>query len=88
MFDDELANSIHRYHFVSAAQRSEREDVRLEKDLQLDHFKTTDLKEQLKQKGVYLSYMQQRKKNTDHCKSLLIYLFIQFFKKMNADKYL
>ena len=43
--DFELLNKLHRDLFVSAAQRSERQDVRLEKDIQLDHFKTTDLKE-------------------------------------------
>ena len=66
--DDDLINRLHRDLFVSAARRSECEDVRLEKDLQSDHFKATNLKEWLKQKGIYLSSMQKRKKCTDHCK--------------------
>ena len=68
--DSELLNKLHSDLFVSAAQRCERQDVRLEKVLQLDHFKTTDLKEQLKQKGIYLSSMQRRKKTTDGFKTL------------------
>ena len=68
--DSEVVNSLHKDPFVSAAQRSERQDVRLEKDLQQAHFQATDLKERLKQKGVYLSSMQKRKKATDDCKTL------------------
>ena len=68
--DSELVNSLHKDHFVTAAQRSERQDVRLENDLQQAHFEATNLKEWLKQKGVYLSSMQKRKKATDDCKTL------------------
>ena len=67
--DKHLVNRIHRYHFVAVAQRFEREDVRLEKDLQLDHFRGTNLKENLLQKGIYISSMLKCKKNTDCCKS-------------------
>ena len=67
--DDELFDSIHRYHFVSAACRSGREDVHLDKELQAHHLRT-DLKEQLKQNGIYLSAMQKRKKCTVNCKTL------------------
>ena len=67
---DEIPNEVWRYHFVSAAKRSERDDVRLEKELQLDHLKTVSLKELLKQKGIYLSSMQKRKKRTECCTSL------------------
>ena len=67
--DDELFDSIHRYHFVSATCRSGREDVRLDKELSAHHVKT-DLREQLKQKCVYLSSRQKRKKCTDGCKTL------------------
>ena len=35
--DSELLNKLHRDLFVTAAQRSERQDIHLEKDLQLDH---------------------------------------------------
>ena len=35
--DSELLNKLHRHLFVTAAQRSERQDIHLEKDLQLDH---------------------------------------------------
>ena len=68
--DEELVNSVHKYHFASAAKRSELSEVHLEKDLQLDHLRVIDLKEQLKQKGIHLSNMQKRKKYTNHCKSL------------------
>ena len=54
----EIVIVLHRDSFVSAARRCERQDVRLEKDLLSDHFKNNNLKEQLKQKGVYLSAMQ------------------------------
>ena len=68
--DSELMNKLHKDLFVSAAQRSERQDVRFEKDLQQDHFKPTNLKKQLKQKGICLSSMQKRTKTTDGCKTL------------------
>ena len=63
----ELKNNLHRNIFVSAAQRCERDNVRLEKDLQIDHFKAAHQKEQLRQKDIYLSSMQKRKKCTDQC---------------------
>ena len=66
----EIVIVLHRDSFVSAARRCERQDVRLEKDLLSDHLKNNNLKEQLKQKGVYLSAMQKRKKTTDECKTL------------------
>ena len=68
--NSELTNKLYRDLFVSAAQSYERQDVRLEKNLQQDHFKATDLKEQLKWKGIYLSSIQKRRKCTDHCKPL------------------
>ena len=57
--EDELCD---RYH-------SGREDVRLDKELQAHQLKT-DLMEQPKQKGVYLSSMQKRNKCTESCKTL------------------
>ena len=69
--DSELVKKLYKDLFPSAAQRSERQDVCLEKDLQQDHFKATNLKEQLKQKGIYLSSMQKHKKTIDCCKTLL-----------------
>ena len=44
----EIVNILHRDSFVSAAQRCERRDARLEKNLLSDHFKNNNLKEQLK----------------------------------------
>ena len=68
--DEEINDKIQKCHFVSAAKKSERPDVYLEKKLELEHLKVKDVKEQLKQKGIYLSNMQKRKKCTDCCKSL------------------
>ena len=68
--DRELTEKLHKDLFVSAAQRCERETFRLERDLQIDHFKSMNIKEQLKQKGIYLSSIQKRKRCTDECKSL------------------
>ena len=68
--DEGLSNELHKNLFVSAAHRSERENIRLERELYLDHLKAFDRKEQLKQKDIYLSSMQKRKKCMDQCKSL------------------
>ena len=68
--NEEFSNQLHKNLFVSAAHRSEREDARLERELYLDHLKAVDQKDQLKQKGIYLSSMQKRKKCMDQCKSL------------------
>ena len=68
--DEELSDELHKNLFVSAAHRSERENLHLERELYLDHLKAVDRKEQLKQKGIYLSSMQKCKKCTDQCKSL------------------
>ena len=44
----ELNNQLHKYIFLSLAQRCERKDVYFQKDLQKDHFNRTLVKEQLK----------------------------------------
>ena len=74
--NEEIVNDVQKYHFVWAAKRSEREDVRLENDLLLDHFKVTDLKEQLKQNDIYLSNMYRRKK-TPTTVNLCLFSFLK-----------
>ena len=56
---NEIPDDMWRCHFVSVAKRSESDDVRLEKELQLDHLKTVSSKEWLKQKGIHLSIMKK-----------------------------
>ena len=58
--------------FLSAAIKSEREDVNIEKKLIIEHLKKVSFERNLEKKGIFLSAMRKKFycKKTDECKSI------------------
>ena len=71
---DEIKSEDLRYHFLSAAIRSERNDVNFEKSIFKEHFDRDALEKKLEKKGIFLSLMKRKaylkKKQNEECKSL------------------
>ena len=67
-----IDDAIDRYNFISAAKRSERADVRFEKDLLKSHFQSVDLKERLK-KRVFISVVCRNVKSLQITVNLCIF---------------
>ena len=59
-------------NFISAAIKSERDDLYFEKESLIKHFKREFLIKNLEEKGIFLSAMKKKfyLKKTDNCKSL------------------
>ena len=58
--NEEITTDDLRYHFISSAIKSEREDVILQKEVFKEHFNRNKLEEELEKKGVFLSSMKKR----------------------------
>ena len=58
--------------FLSAAIKSERKDVNIEKKLIIEHLKRVSFERKLEKKGIFLSAMRKKfyLKKTEDCKSI------------------
>ena len=65
-------NENNQVNFISAAIKSERDDLYFEKESLIKHFKREFLIKNLEEKGIFLSAMKKKfyLKKTDNCKSL------------------
>ena len=67
-----MINFYDKEKFLSAAIKSEREDVNIEKKLIIEHLKKVSFERNLEKKGIFLSAMRKKFycKKTDECKSI------------------
>ena len=72
--NEEIVFDDLRYRFLSAAIRSERKDITINKQIFKEHFNRKIVEEKLRKKCIFLSSMKKKayfKRKTDDCKSLL-----------------